>query len=185
MDSFSELSVVDSSHGYCRVTRKGCIYSQSFEPIVIKYLPICSESQVSDENLIEYQYYCRNYDKVLTMGELLLERLPRSTARRGLLEILVRSAVHLSETSNALEFMRILSEESCAEDAGRDHLNMWAFERLKMYDNCIESCLDYLKIRPGDLIAVQTIVKCLEVLDKDASEWQMRMSQIIHSYSRS
>lgn len=177
-----DLSVVDDSHGYCRVSSKSDTMGQKFDPVIINH--ICNHNDHFDENTLEYHFYRKNYNVVVTQGELLLPSLPRNAIRRSVLELLTRSHVHLSKKQKALEFLKYLVEENRTEDASRDFLRMWAYERLEMYEECIEGCRDYLKVRSGDLNAVQMIIRCMQKVGLDASEWQRNERQILNCFAR-
>lgn len=181
MDDLLDL-VVDDSHGYCQVSSQKGNSEQIFSPVIIKH--IAKTEDLFDENTLEYYFYQKKYDLVVRKGEILLPKLPKNAIRRNVLEMLTRSYVHLSNKEKALEYLKCIVDENHTEDAGRDYLRMWTYEKLEMFEESIESSRDYLKVRSGDQNAVQIIIRCINKLNLDATEWKHTERQILHCYSR-
>ena len=128
---------------------------------------------------LEYFYWNREFDKTAVIGARLFEELPlKYSHRKDLLELLVRSNVHLNEKEAALKYLALLLDEFRSEDPGRDFLKIQTHNSFGMRKEVIESCKDYLNTRPGDLYVIRLLIENSKAMGIDCETgwlWKIKL----------
>ena len=174
-------STIDDSHGYCRVLLRDP-NEQKFNPVLVEGYLHSSEFDGTKEHL-EYLYHLGEYSKVFNYGEGMISKV-QGTSRKEILELIIRSGVHLMKSQEVLEHLAMMTEEFKTEDPGREYLRVWVYEELGMPLECITAAKDYLKLRPGDLVMIEIIIKSFEALKMNAEEWIHKRNSIKKAFSR-